>query len=251
MTNERKVSQHLICYIDVLGYKDKINTDENTFLKKVDKLITRAKETADRTMSFLKYRNGKEYGIKTHVFSDNIIFLICTEHMKKEEIEYCLFHLVYQIALLQDLSLYEDILLRGSIVHGNIYYEPGSYVFGTGLVTAYDLENHSAIYPRVVIEKALVTEYMTDSKLNEEYIDNIVEDFDGVSFVNYFNYATKGLGKKQDDKGNYATMCQGGQNIHNLKIVNEGIDKNAMIPSVLQKYKWIEYHMEHSGTKFP
>ena len=248
MSEELAVKNHLICYIDVLGYQQKINEmGENKFLTQINGFIKSASEIAERSGPFLELLYEKNYDFNIHVFSDNIILFVNVENLANVEIENCLFHMVYTVANLQHLFLYSNLLLRGSIVKGPFYYDPNKYVFGTGLIRAYQLENNSAIYPRVIIENNLVEELMIHSALNEVYIDNLIEDFDGFRFVNYFNYATKGLGRKSNETGGEGILLRGGNNQHNSEIVASQITSNKDNPAILQKYRWLKYHFDASS----
>lgn len=114
------------------------------------------------------------------------------------------------------------VLIRGSIVIGDIYYEiENNLLFGPALVDAYELESKYSIYPRFFIGKSIV-----DEIIDAEWL-NVTEDVDGYYYINVFKW----LVKLEPEKQHLVTL--------KYKIVEEinmlG-DKSHL--GILSKYSW-------------
>jgi hypothetical protein len=59
------------------------------------------------------------------------------------------------------------VFIRGSIVKGNLYTNK-NFLFGNGLISAYEIENELAVYPRIIVEYGLVKEVI---ELVEAYFE--------------------------------------------------------------------------------
>ena len=77
--------------------------------------------------------------------------------------------------------LYRGILLRGGIVRGKAYHS-GSVLFGPGVISAYELEDKAAAYPRIVVEDHLLRSESLLLAKGEFFL----RDADGCWFVNPF-----------------------------------------------------------------
>jgi hypothetical protein len=89
------------------------------------------------------------------------------------------------------------ILTRGSITSGELHHTP-STVIGTALVRAYELERQSAIFPRVILDRGILSpsdfQIPEDVSLLEQLgsaqsrLSGLVtHDLDGFFFVDYLN----------------------------------------------------------------
>lgn len=174
---ELKLSTYYVLYMDILGVKDKINSDNSEdFLKELNSLY----------QEVLKGINlvGKEINnikIETKIFSDNIIIAI----NKDNNIELCAMKLmlIFEIAaMFQVCALAYNFLVRGSLVSGDLYID-GTFVYGKALLDAYNLETNIAVYPRIIIKKEDVAEFMQCDSL----IGYIGKDSSGISYINSFD----------------------------------------------------------------
>ena len=165
------VENHLICYIDVLGFKEKIKTmDENEFLQ----IIHSAYNIAIRDIGVMSQPTHSNCQFIHKAFSDNII--ICTPSINTSAV-YSLFYLAY---IIQQLFISKELLIRGSITKGLLFIN-NDYVFGSGLINAYELENEIAFYPRIVVDKNIALE-----EVDRQYSDKLFcIDGDGYAMIDY------------------------------------------------------------------
>lgn len=145
-----------IAFIDILGFKDMVNNN-------IEKVILALRYIKMFRDSFYKIpsRMGnpertevmsepdeevdeQENLPKATMFSDSIV-------ISKEVDEYFSFSdFVQFIAQLQFELLREGVLLRGGIDIGLVYHDD-SFIFGSGMISAYLLESKVSKYPRITI----------------------------------------------------------------------------------------------------
>lgn len=163
--------QCAVAFIDVLGIKNKIESDSKWALYWMWMFYK-------NIMNEIKNNNQ----IKVRIFSDNI--LICEEIDEKNP----------EIAIYEVLSVIEKIefeqfkmgalFLRGSFVVGNLHYSE-NFVYGPALLKAYGLESKTAIYPRVIVDDSV----LKNIKIEKNFISL---DDDNVYFYDYLRaYITK------------------------------------------------------------
>lgn len=94
-------------------------------------------------------------------FSDNFAIVIdCSDEGFVCELRQLIW--VLTIIQCQFLSLY-GILIRGSVVNGMVYMGE-KFIYGEGLIKAYEIENSIAIFPRIVIDSQLINDCLQDIK---------------------------------------------------------------------------------------
>ncbi len=155
-----KENMHECCiaFIDILGFKAMVN-------KNIEKVILALRYIKMFRDSFYKIPsrmgNPKQTEVvsepdeeideyenlpKATMFSDSIV-------ISKEIDEYFSFSDFIQfIAQLQFELLREGILLRGGIDIGLVYHDD-SFIFGSGMISAYLLESEVSKYPRITISQ--------------------------------------------------------------------------------------------------
>lgn len=189
MKNDYKVSKQIISYIDILGYKNFISEfkNENEFLDLI-------RTTIDNVLcNYSEFFNKINYCI----FSDNIIFALDSQYWdiysdfsNKKYIE----EFLSCICTVQHQFMKSSMLIRGSIVIGNLYFDSKyNYVFGSGLVKSYELESE-AEYPRIIITDECVNQL---KKLNVS-MKYILIDCDNRYILNYLTPILKLANEKYD-----------------------------------------------------
>lgn len=171
-------STYYIAYFDILGAKDLINSDDSElYLNYIHNLYNDAIEAIK-----LLYEEINKIEIKVKIFSDNIVIAIPKTEDAKSDKEAVKRSLIIDIAsYFQVLAYKYSLLTRGSIVIGDLYID-NNFVYGKGLVRAYELESRIAIYPRIIIDE----KYIDIFKLSNYIRKYINKDFDGVDFLNSF-----------------------------------------------------------------
>ncbi len=133
--------EYYIAFIDILGFSDLVKRSEEDceLLQKIVMLLNAIK-LLETSSTELPEEKPMHY---VHSFSDSIIIFTKLD-------EYLLFWLLYVVGrLCAELLMYE-IVTRGSIVKGKLYYD-NSILFGRGLIEAYELESKVAKYPRILV----------------------------------------------------------------------------------------------------
>lgn len=145
---ELTFDNYLIAYIDILGYRNLISIfkSEEMFFSLIDKTLKHIFNDQNDFMLAVDYC----------IFSDNLIFGIKEELWKKINPSLKISYLEQFLTLLciiQYSFFSSSLLLRGGITIGKLYFDKNvQYVFGSGLIKAYDLENNHANYPRIIID---------------------------------------------------------------------------------------------------
>lgn len=163
--------QCAVAFIDVLGIKNKIESDSKWALDWMWIFYNSITE---------EIKNKSQ--IKVRIFSDNI--LICEEIDEKNP----------GIAIYEVLSVIEKIefeqlkigalFLRGSFVVDKLHFGE-NFVYGPALLKAYELESSKAIYPRVIVDESV----LKNIKIANTFISL---DDDNVYFYDYLQaYITK------------------------------------------------------------
>ena len=165
-----KTSRHCVAYLDILGGKNKIYNDNNhEFLNLLNMIYKDAFEEAHFIF--------RKEDIFTRIFSDNILFAIEIEgndNQAKEKIS-DLLNLAANTIL---EALRYGFLMRGAITIGDFFHND-ILVYGKALVDAVEMEEKTAIYPRVIATdevQQIAPQYFTESS-------------DGLYTFNYLIYA--------------------------------------------------------------
>lgn len=180
---DRKFDEYIIAYIDFLGIKKKILSNETSFesLRILQFILSNAQKKA----AYITETNTlDDFSIK--VFSDNVVI---AQKVNKERLCDQLISIVNLVSLIQFEAFFQfNFPLRGGITVGELYID-NSIVWGTGLIDAYYMESSVANYPRVLVSKQVLDVYeKSDSKSLNLYA-LIKQDFDGIWFVDFFTAA--------------------------------------------------------------
>ena len=138
-----------IAFLDILGFK-------NLVTKNTCDQIARLFQNIRNPLSEMGLGTSIEIDlseVKMKVMSDSICFHIATDK------KYALLSIVAVCQAFQGelLGLVCPVILRGAVVHGDIYQD-GDITFGSGLVDAYSLEENEARYPRIIIKHDILDE---------------------------------------------------------------------------------------------
>lgn len=211
---------HYILYFDVLGYKEIVqHEDENAFLLDIQKMYN--EEILDKVKR--KYSKCK-------IFSDNaIVTFPKIQDQNKNDMR--LKQLCHFAARLQEQCLRKyGILIRGAISEGLLYMDD-NFVYGSGLISVYELENSEAIYPRIIVDPNLYNNSYISSSTHTIFKEKIWDNYYFINFLNYYhpNINTNGTRKKHLE--------------HIEKKIDDFIKNNSTKNShnarVLQKFFWL------------
>ena len=168
-----------IAFLDILGFKQLINnkTCEDIFRIFALKMQKPLSGFYCGTQSIIDMHN-----VKMKVMSDSICFFI------DSQVKNALIGLLATCAHFQYelLRLQEPILSRGAIVRGEIFAD-GDIVFGPGFVKAYQMEEHNAKFPRIIVTKSTLDNARDNTDVDVvHYISRTVfSDFDEFYAIDY------------------------------------------------------------------
>lgn len=217
-----RTTECIVAFIDILGSSAMIMEDAEKSLEIVHSAYTESTELFKKI-----FKNGKIPSVK--IFSDNIVIAV---PRKNNSLESAFTAVAIMSAIIQVQFLNHELLTRGAICSGS-YFADGMMVWGTALVNAYKLEESIAIYPRVIIDPALVGELgltIPDSPLRAK--EWVTQDEDQLFMINYFHKALK-----ERELYILSLMSVAEQKINNMK------DLKAC-----QKWLWFIYHLQKRLT---
>ena len=150
MTKNADNNQYTKCYVaflDLLGFRNTINNSSCEEILNIFKEINK-----NPLVKVYRVEEGKTVAVPGHVhckiMSDSICFYI------EEDVENAFFCLLSCCAIFQAklLKLSTPVLARGAIVLDELYAKD-DITFGKGLTQAYELEEKSAKFPRIIFTK--------------------------------------------------------------------------------------------------
>lgn len=141
--NRIKLSSYYVAYLDILGIKNAINSDESeNILNNIKNLYSEAIELLKANAKVIYFKD-----IKYKIFSDNIVIAIPKNDIHDELSSY---YLMLFASFIQILGLKYSFLIRGSIAVDYLYID-NNFIYGKALTKTYELETNVSIYPRIVI----------------------------------------------------------------------------------------------------
>lgn len=233
MDKQLKLNEYYILYVDILGYKNKMDSLKNNSSGQSD-FLNQINDIVQDCYKKEREQRKRNSPIKVKVFSDNIIFTIrvlSESYYNNENVK----RLCSIASRMQEMFLKRyGILFRGSITKGQLYIDD-KFVFGQGIIDAYMLENNLALYPRIIIDKKIENEpYIANSK---HRIDSRLL-FDDYKFINFLCYYIPGY--------DYIST----RNIHELKEAINSLLKDTSDTRALQKIKWVKLYVDNFITKY-
>lgn len=235
-----EVKPHVILFLDILGYKNLImnasQKSENDYLREVHSLMATLSsfiENRNQQLDSLDEFDLKMSSFKSLVFSDNIMFF--APYTSEIDMLNLSGNLIY--GLCEFLFQYPkgELFFRGAVTAGSLYYDENlHFVFGSGLIRAYELEQTEAKYPRIIIDNCL-----KPSNILVGWTQDSEEKW-------YIDYLTLAYARLCDDQNGVPPMTKEKALFH-LREHKESIQlaliKYQENEEVYPKYKWLaEYH---------
>lgn len=234
-----KYEHRILAYIDILGFSEMIKRTVN------DKNIELAQKQLDVLHSVVSsirtYTNSTRNksllgnGSQITMFSDTVVFSI----PKAESARVLAMFRV--LKRLQMSMLAKGILMRGSVVHGELIHTD-DVIFGPALINAYNVESKSAVHPRIVIDPRVTYLYLRKNGKpigNQRIKDHDWErtfdqDFDGTYFIDYFNEANE-----------YMPNISNSQYFsHMVKLIKKGLASQDT--GIRMKYLWMNEKLKEA-----
>ena len=197
MTISNHYGPHVVAFVDILGFAQLVERmDHNPpLIDEIYTVLSRVGEE-DVSWSFGAYTKEDSGSAKLTVASDSILFSISIREWcagGRTQAWACL-AAVESVFGLQRYLLKRGILTRGGIVLGSLLHH-GNVIFGPGLVHAYRLESQLALYPRVIVDSAVIEQIKGTAGFQFPFRLEalITRDTDGLPFIDYLHYDAMGM----------------------------------------------------------
>lgn len=205
-----KYEQRVVAFIDILGFKTLLDgtlgKDGNDNEDAIDAVVSAYEEIYDiwNLDEGLNIYNSKpSQGKKVSIFSDCVV--VSFEIDRPSEVFYTLLEIKWLIMRLIDRGM----LCRGAVSMGK-FIHTDRYLFGPALVEAYMLESKAAMYPRVILDHAVIEAGINNRgsehtiSQEEAYVHSLLEqDSDGMYYIDYFFKAQSELDDPENDFPRY------------------------------------------------
>lgn len=190
--SERRNS--LVAYLDVLGFKNHVKNYLNPTNITHKNILNNYKNAFEQAKKLHYIRAFDEINlIKYKQFSDSIsLSMPSFNNDQLEALIFCIF--IHLVRSFYHHMLQNHFYLRGGISTG-FHYEDEDIIFSDSLIKAYTLENEVAKYPRILLDNELIIRLKTLWTNKKEMLllfgmdKIIIEDQEGSTFINPFNYA--------------------------------------------------------------
>ena len=137
----------IVAFVDILGFRSLVGRLQSD--PKLHRQLHGALSAIKSFKSIAGDPQTAQKELEASVFSDSIVISGATSEL----------HAVIWTCLgLQTRLLAFGVLTRGGISRGPTHHKE-DVLFGEGMIKAYDLESKAAIYPRVVVDPQLVSEF--------------------------------------------------------------------------------------------
>lgn len=188
-----------IAFIDILGFTNMINEyDRNPLsplLQDIHKALNHSLDVTVRKFGGLLDESSLEYKLFSDCLCVSIPFF-----NSKADYESSFSILLSLVKTYQNTMMRKGYYVRGAIALGS-HFSDENMIFSGGLVKAYELETHKAIYPRIIIEDGIVNRLRDynpisfSTSLSNEIIESQEEN---LFFVNPFINVTRALSLFKD-----------------------------------------------------
>jgi hypothetical protein len=240
--------QRLVAFIDILGFKQLIlesrkdSTKINLLYDVLRYLKTWETPKEWNINPIAVEEDAQQKGIEQFriedstrctCFSDSIVISVLLNNNKLNEIASTL---IANLALIGTKLIKAGILLRGGMTVGDLIHTEDGIILGQALIDAYELEQQSAKYPRIVLSDILLKElnYPLASKRHRypyhQYLDRFDDGCVGFHQMIFYQVLQSELAT--------AYMLENDLDIVRKRII-EGLDSSFQKPDVFGKYKWL------------
>lgn len=221
----------ICCFIDILGFKNHIDSTIGSHGKDVQDKILDIKDIINLSRKILKEPKSIEKSKIVTQFSDSIV--ISFKIQEESGVFYALIDLLH-IAL---EFAHRGYLTRGGISDGKLVHTR-KHVFGPALNEAYKLEKDFAQFPRIIlntdfleIAKSFPLRINSSDDEMESVMNCLAQDEDGYYYIDYIEQAVHELNDHNYDLIPY---------LNSLKnIIVDGLKKDD--PRVVSKFEWLKF----------
>lgn len=222
----------VVSFVDILGYSNKVL--EAAKEKRTDKFLYDFRQALFAASAYF------EVEALCHAFNFTDSVVVGWPIAKDDDSEVPLCVSCWNLAAYQLTMSYYGLFIRGGVSIGEAYFD--EYVqSGEAFLMAHDIEEHQAIYPRIILSEEAVAEariscgYYSDKDcpLNQLF----AVDADGAIFVNYLSsvFEIFDPDTSRQDIEEYIT--------EHRNAIERNLKATANHPRVYRKYQWVaKYH---------
>lgn len=217
-----------------MGFRERV--ESSTDATEIEHILSRLRDFADNTDE----PNDKFEHTRSIAFSDSIV------RVRFYDTAYptgALYQELLSLVHIQTEMMAEDILLRGGVTTGMIYFE-GDMAFGPGFNRAYDLESQFADAPRIIVGPEAFVALRKDKRLRA-HGHSLAEDIhhirelihrgdDGLWFIDYL----KAMHDELDDFDVYPDLIA-----QHRALIIKGAKSFKPGSRVFQKYLWLSSYL--------
>lgn len=245
--HEIEYEESFVAFLDVLGFKQMIQSQNRTQINKYFGIVSSAIEYLNEMPS------KREIG--SIVISDSVILTVPCNGDSEDKLNK-LRQLCIAVGLIQQNLAVEGIWLRGAISCGDTYFSSSdNQIVGPAYINAYLLEEQLAVNPRVILDSKLIPKlgYSNASEL----IDDINKSDQGG--LGYSNWGARILFEWTDPRGglvteinqdlplfiDYLSPLIEARSHNSINKVLKHIQKNMYSDSrIYSKYRWVADYLK-------
>lgn len=172
--SRENLSLHAIAYLDMLGTTSKIKKDQNGYYLSTLHMIFDMAYKYCNVLHQLKPTSSK---LNVKVFSDNIVIAIPLD--SKSDMNGFEALLSFVSYFQNWATVFYSWPVRGGITMGDLFLDD-TFVWGTGLLRAYELECNIAVYPRIIVDRNIIHQQSTTCNF-------LIKDNDGQYYLDFLN----------------------------------------------------------------
>ena len=232
----------IICFIDILGFKDIINSTIDKSGKSDTDKINILEDAFSKVRYFLDIENPNEFSKSKIVTQFSDCIAISFKYSEESEVFYTLIDIQHLLINL----VYLGILCRGAIVFGKIIHTE-KMIFGPGFNDAYILESKAANYPRIILDEDVLivaanyhARHHTPKHELASLKSILGKDSDGMYYIDYFGSAQNELDDPAYDFHGYLEKLR--------EIILNGLKSKK--PDIKLKYNWLKQKYNNVINRF-
>lgn len=227
---QKKYSNKLIAFLDVLGITHLIETHQNGNEHEAINKFDNIRKIVEDSTSVIRRTDAISYV----QISDSFVF-VCDPVVVDKLIE-----LLSRVQL--RILIECQLLLRGAITIGDaIAEDDGKYIIGPAFIQAYKLQENDAVYPRIIVDKGVLNRL---NKPGRKPLKSLRQDSDKEYFIDYVGVMMEREGlSRQDLKARF--LREGVYDNIKAKYDKHYREKTH---GIWQKYGWTKQYYEELGV---
>jgi hypothetical protein len=245
----------IVCFMDILGFSNFIEDYDTNLKSSVLQDIQESFSQAKEGLLENPYLNKEIVKhLEYQTFSDNICISIPFFDNPQDFLSNFNILITY-VRGFQYLMMNKGFFTRGGISTGS-YYADKNIIFSMGLVKAYMLESKQAIYPRVIVDKAIIERfrnYSEDELIQYGLSHAIIMDWEKTAFLNPTGLLKSSIGYLKGVMANaFDTEEDEEPLLHSINNFSKNMSEltvkmlEQLVPNEEESYNTIKEHIERN-----